>query len=217
VLSLRVLLSALAVHAASYTFTTLDVPDAFATFAFKINNAGQIVGLYVENNPDHTNHGFLYDGGVFTTLDVPFPDAIHTQALGINDREQIVGVYFLSGSADGFLYDRGIWVLGTCREGGTGLLAGAGRPVSHADADSCGICCGQDQALESCSVSCPSVRLPSGPVITRRPLAAPQWPGISEASSAVVAQSCVNSSPGGLSLMATNTSCPCPPSVGAQA
>jgi hypothetical protein len=59
VLSLSILLSALvAAHAASYTFTPLDVPFSGATDteAFGINDQGQIVGDYLDSSG---GHGFL--------------------------------------------------------------------------------------------------------------------------------------------------------------
>ena len=77
--------------AASYTFTTVDVsfPGTLDTSANGINKKGQIVGRYIDS--DEKGHGFLYDGGVFSTIDVP--NATLTQANGINKEGQIVGVY----------------------------------------------------------------------------------------------------------------------------
>ena len=74
--------------AASFTFTTIDVPDASDTFAHGINPSGQIVGYYIDGAGFH---GFLYDGGVFTPIDVP--GASYTQANGITPSGQIVGLY----------------------------------------------------------------------------------------------------------------------------
>jgi len=71
-----------------YTFQTLDVPGAITTNANGINNAGQIVGTYFAND---MYHGFLLDGGNYTSLDVP--GAIRAYAQGINDAAQIVGSY----------------------------------------------------------------------------------------------------------------------------
>ncbi len=71
VLSLSVLLSSpVAAQDASYTFTTIDVPfsGATATVANGINTSGQIVGHYGSVSGAH---GFLYDAGVFTSIDVP--------------------------------------------------------------------------------------------------------------------------------------------------
>jgi len=43
---------------AQYTFTTIDMPGAASTYAFGINNAGQIVGSY---DDAAGAHGFLLD------------------------------------------------------------------------------------------------------------------------------------------------------------
>jgi len=50
---------------------TLLTPEGFGTFnpTVSINDAGQIAGYYSTNT---TNHGFLYRGGTFTTLDDPY-------------------------------------------------------------------------------------------------------------------------------------------------
>jgi hypothetical protein len=49
VLSLSVLFSTLvSAHAASYTFTTFDVPGATDTYPSGINVAGQIVGWFFD-------------------------------------------------------------------------------------------------------------------------------------------------------------------------
>jgi hypothetical protein len=50
VLSLSILLSALAAaHAASYTFTTIDAPNAIDTEVTGINTRSQIVGFYADS------------------------------------------------------------------------------------------------------------------------------------------------------------------------
>ena len=72
-------------------FTTFDVPEALSyTEAVGINNAGQVVGDYI-NSAGHTR-GFLYSDGVFTTLQAPGTGG--TQAAGINDLGQIVGIHY---------------------------------------------------------------------------------------------------------------------------
>ena len=108
-LILGLLLSGLSVaRAASYTFTTLDVPGALHTQAWGINDRGHIAGLYVDNSANQDNHGFLYDGSRFTPLNVPFPGTILTRALGISNPGHIVGVYEAHGFEEGhgFLYIR---------------------------------------------------------------------------------------------------------------
>ncbi len=90
-------------------FNSFDFLDATSTDATTstdangINDRGQIVGGYTDGSGPH---GFLLDGGNFTTIDAP--DAVDTKAFGINDRGQIVG-FFESGSGDfpGYLLDRG--------------------------------------------------------------------------------------------------------------
>ena len=70
-------------------YTTLDVPDAAFTVAQGINNAGQIVGLYVDR--DDKEHGFVLSNGVYTTIDVPNSTA--TAVFSINAQGAIVGSY----------------------------------------------------------------------------------------------------------------------------
>jgi hypothetical protein len=61
VLSLSLLLSAVATtYAASYTFTTIDVPGFRWTVAEGLNGAGDIVGSYLD--VEGGQHGFLDTG-----------------------------------------------------------------------------------------------------------------------------------------------------------
>ena len=71
--------------------TTLDVPGSLSssTTADGINDLGQIVGYY--QDAARNGHGFLYDQGNYTPLDVP--GAYITYATGINASGQIVGYY----------------------------------------------------------------------------------------------------------------------------
>jgi probable HAF family extracellular repeat protein len=71
-------------------------PDTFAT---AINNRGEVVG----SGP---NGGFIYDNGMFMTLNAPA--AIYTAAEAINDRDEVAGYYEdSSGAEHGFVYDNG--------------------------------------------------------------------------------------------------------------
>jgi len=68
-------------------FTTLpNVPGSQATNATAINDAGDIVGIYLSGG---VQHGFLLSGGVFHTID--FPGATLNQVFGLNNAGQIVG------------------------------------------------------------------------------------------------------------------------------
>ena len=90
----------------SFVFTdSVQVPGTpFASFATGISDRGQVVGIYFDQAT--AIHGFLYDGGVYSSLD--FPGAIATEALAItsddDDRTIIAGVYISSdGLAHGFI------------------------------------------------------------------------------------------------------------------
>ena len=76
-------------------FSAIDFPKADRTFGFGINNAGWIVGYYIDT--DNRTHGYFYDGNNFTTID--FPKAKITRANGINSSGEIVG---------GFVDDAGV-------------------------------------------------------------------------------------------------------------
>jgi probable HAF family extracellular repeat protein len=95
----------------SYVFTTLNdpivVPYAGDTWAYGINNKGQIVGLF-EGGPAPGRGGFLYSGGVYTTINDPL-GALNS-AVGINAKGQIAGDYTdSSGVNHGYLYSGGVY------------------------------------------------------------------------------------------------------------
>lgn len=64
----------------------INAPGAIDTYAYGINDSGQIVGDFVDALG---SHGFVDTGGSFTTVDVP--GFCCTSAQGINDNGQIVG------------------------------------------------------------------------------------------------------------------------------
>lgn len=100
----------------SGTVTTFQVPGSALTQAHGINASGQIVGFFTAPSEAH---GFLYSGGVFTTIDVPGATSTNVAARGINDAGQIVGTFndttlaplpFPLGSTPrGFLYSGGVF------------------------------------------------------------------------------------------------------------
>ena len=76
-------------------FTTIIEPSAnpaMGSWLSDINDSGQMVGGYFDDSGDR--HGFIYDHGVFTTLD--FPLGNNVQPTHINNLGQIVGQYDLS-------------------------------------------------------------------------------------------------------------------------
>jgi probable HAF family extracellular repeat protein len=68
----------------SYTFTSIDVPDASFTFALGINDRGQIVGSHEDPDPNGFSKGFLFSRGRFVSMDVEEAD-------GINNHGDTVG------------------------------------------------------------------------------------------------------------------------------
>ena len=51
-------------------YQTIDPPGSTYTIARSINDNGQIVGFYLDR-PGGTEHGFLYNKGIYTTIDPP--------------------------------------------------------------------------------------------------------------------------------------------------
>jgi uncharacterized membrane protein len=87
-------------------FVDIHVPGAQVTGALKVNDRRQVVGLYVDADPQpDTVHGFVWHDGDFRTIDVP--GAAATAVLGINNRGQMVGSYIdHEGGYHGFLRGR---------------------------------------------------------------------------------------------------------------
>jgi uncharacterized membrane protein len=81
--------------------------------AFKINDRGDIVGRFLDDN--NFSHGFLFSKGVLTTLD--FPGASQTQALGINESGTVVGSWDLLDADGNLLAEHGFtWKNGAFTE-----------------------------------------------------------------------------------------------------
>jgi probable HAF family extracellular repeat protein len=90
----------------SYSYTTIDPPGSGRTDLFSINEAGQIVGLYVDSNGHY--QGFLDEGGIYTTINLSGSD--YTIPSSINDSGQVIGSYADSTQQKhGFLYSCGAY------------------------------------------------------------------------------------------------------------
>jgi uncharacterized membrane protein len=89
-------------------FTSIDVPGAVVSGAFKNNDRGQIVGSYSNETRGRVGvgdaHGFLLDDGQFTRIDAP--GAVKTTLHDINDRGQILGVGQNADNTEGFGFVR---------------------------------------------------------------------------------------------------------------
>jgi uncharacterized membrane protein len=77
-------------EATEYIFTLIDYPGATHTYAYGINDSGQIVGAYYVGG---LSHGFTWSGGVYTSFDYPGAASGGSGAYGINNSGQIVGWY----------------------------------------------------------------------------------------------------------------------------
>jgi uncharacterized membrane protein len=87
-------------------FSIIDVPDSTSTFAFGINNAEDIVGVYVDAGG--ISHGYLSRGGRITMIQ--HPDAANTVPRGINSAGSIVGFFDdNAGRRHGFVKISGIF------------------------------------------------------------------------------------------------------------
>jgi YD repeat-containing protein len=72
--------------------TTIDVPGALTTAAWRTNNRGQVVGAYSDVDrqvPLRFFRGYIYEDGRFTRVDVP--GVPYSGLLDINDRGQSIG------------------------------------------------------------------------------------------------------------------------------
>jgi probable HAF family extracellular repeat protein len=89
---------------ADTAFRVVDFPGAIHTYAYGINNAGDIVGAYFDSS--ERTHGFLLSNGVYSTID--FPDSTLSVAAGLNNLGDITGQYNdSSGIGHGFVYSNG--------------------------------------------------------------------------------------------------------------
>jgi hypothetical protein len=113
----------------SYVFTTIDNPNT-AGFpgdaAFGIDAPGKIVGFYADAN--NAFHGYLLNGGQYTTLDDPNGGAgplQGTEANGISASGKIVGTYTdPSYEIHGYLLNDGAYTTLDDPNAGTGFLYG---------------------------------------------------------------------------------------------
>jgi uncharacterized membrane protein len=82
-------------------FTTIDDPLGVSTTLTGINNAGIIVGYYIDGSGKA--HGLVDVDGVLTTIDDPLGTG-GTEVEGINNNGQVVGFYIdANGVSHGFL------------------------------------------------------------------------------------------------------------------
>ena len=103
-------------------FTPVDFPvptpraHIFVTFANDINDAGDIVGGYNEDDIFETRRGFLLRNGEYTTINVPA--SVLTEVFGINNAGEMVGEFLGSGQNFGFFFSpkRGFYRMGNAEK-----------------------------------------------------------------------------------------------------
>jgi hypothetical protein len=89
------------------TYQTTNFPGAQEQGAWGVNDAGQIVGNYVDSSG--VLHGWELSDGTFTTINVPFSGAVGTDAFGINDSGEIVGCWASDFGTYGFTLVNGTY------------------------------------------------------------------------------------------------------------
>src|SRR3569833_638256 len=97
-------------HAAdAKSVTTINIPGAELSYAFGVNNKGEVVGYWYDDQ--FNTHGYLYSGGKITNIDLPHTFGIATT--GINDQGIIVGTFANEALTviHGFLFYRGKFAL----------------------------------------------------------------------------------------------------------
>lgn len=87
-----------AAWAVPYSFLTFEAPNVVATWAYGINNLGEVSGTVQGSSG---NRGFVVKDGLFEVFDVPL--AKHTEARRINDNGDIVGSFVDANGAHGFV------------------------------------------------------------------------------------------------------------------
>src|SRR5277367_3761337 len=88
----------------TFKFTTVQIKGAEDTRVFGTNNAGVMVGAYVDSGG--VGHGFTLKGGKVKTLDDS--KGTGTNCLGVNQAGDVVGFYLNSGgAAQAFLHHAG--------------------------------------------------------------------------------------------------------------
>jgi probable HAF family extracellular repeat protein len=92
-----ILFSGTTAHAELYTLTDLGTLGGTSSYAYGINDAGQVVGTAFMSG-DKTSQAFLYSNGTMTALGAL--GGVNSTAYGINDAGQVVGTANLPGDAN---------------------------------------------------------------------------------------------------------------------
>ncbi len=111
------------------TVTALSgIANASQISAFGISNNGTVVGSWVEQVSESASitHGFIYQGGGYTTFDLPLAGGTFTQIRSISSDGRFIAGFYGAGNApgQGFVYDLQSTTLQTFSSTGQMLLHG---------------------------------------------------------------------------------------------
>ena len=113
-------------------FSTYNVPDSLTFGFYGLNNAGQAVGFYQDEN--EVSHGVIVQDGELTSFD--FPGAAETEIFGVSESGLLIGdIFDADGAIHGFVGSKQFDVPGAVTTyaddmNATGILVG-----SYIDAD----------------------------------------------------------------------------------
>ena len=82
------------------TVQSIDMPGAFGTQVYGLNDRGQFIGLY--SDAAGADHAYVNRNGTFENADLP--DGVLTVPLSINDSGQIVGEFVKTEGTTGYGY-----------------------------------------------------------------------------------------------------------------
>jgi hypothetical protein len=93
--------------AVTYTFKAINAPGASGTYAYAINNSGEIVGYITGGDcattSDQSSCGFVDINGKFTTVACELENA--TDFFDISNKDEVVGTYSYFGGVTGFIWE----------------------------------------------------------------------------------------------------------------
>ena len=81
----------------------IDFPGASGTFAYAINNKGEVVGYYTGGGCSQAACGFTEVKGKFTSFECVLENA--TEPFDISNKGEIVGAYSYFGGVNGFIWE----------------------------------------------------------------------------------------------------------------
>jgi uncharacterized membrane protein len=114
----------------TFKFTTVNVPGAVQTFPGGVNNAGVMVGEYIDQS--QVAHGYIRSGKKLTPVDHPQSVGTSCTNLPLNGTIAVVGFYITTlGNSVGFLYKNGTF---TDIPGPAGATASAAFGINDTEA-----------------------------------------------------------------------------------